>query len=885
LRAPVTASTVRPSASPSFYDGRSVPSAARRRWAWLDWLNGTDPGLMRLQLAVQITVTIGVVIAAEWLFVRGTGALQAQVPANAPQAIAAQLWMLNHALLVIAIMFGAIIAMISGFGVSMFPTARTQLGAILFLPLPLLATLSVALVLHVRLLSLALLVVTLTVGTYCRRFGPLGFNGGVLAFMGSFLGFFIQDYVPIGDFGWLAAEVGIGVAGTLAVHFALFYPRAGAAVRRMQRSYAARARDVASEVADLYETTVRSGKNDDSHQRAERQLQRQLLRLNEAALLVDAQLSNPAAVPAGWSAATLHQRLFDAEVGLTNAARFALAIARRGLPAPVTSVVTDALAGVRTMDFAAVLDAAATIRELLEDHDEERAGLTPDDRIILHRFATSVTDFSLALRAFGQYPESDPADDAADEGFTTQVATFGGWLPGSAFIAGAASQERGGAGLLERVRLAPYARTAIQMGIAISGAIIAGDALSGRRFYWAVIAVFVTFMGANTAGEQIRKSAFRIAGTFVGVLVGSVLAHLIGDRVGWQIAVVLVSLFLGLYLFRINYAFMVIGITVMVSQLYVELDEFSNSLLVLRLEETAIGAGVAIATVLLVLPLHIGRVARVAARQHLVALADLIDRCLDRLADPASGTGSDLELRAASRRVDMAYQALVATVWPLRTPLFGSLADRIAAFLATAVAAKYYARNLLLDASTRCDGLEAKPAAELATARRQLAGSIAAITTALAADGTGGEPGGTGRRAGQYVRSASLFARVADVLPEQGRMSRPQLALRDLELLDGALAEAARWAGVPVTDLDTTGLPDRVSTSQHHRNTGSVPVSELNRQTAKALGRAQRTMPLSEGFRLLAQSTQDRLFEPFVVSVAPTTETTYTFSILVPVQR
>jgi hypothetical protein len=53
------------------------------------------------------------------------------------------------------------------------------------------------------------------------------------------------------------------------------------------------------------------------------------------------------------------------------------------------------------------------------------------------------------------------------------------------------------------------------------------------------------------------------------------------------------------------------------------------------------------------------------------------------------------------------------------------------------------------------------------------------------------------------VRSASLFARVADELPGQPLTSRPHLALRDLQLLDGALAEAARWAGVPVTDLDT----------------------------------------------------------------------------------
>ena len=66
-----------------------------------------------------------------------------------------------------------------------------------------------------------------------------------------------------------------------------------------------------------------------------------------------------------------------------------------------------------------------------------------------------------------------------------------------------------------------------------------------------------------------------------------------------------------------------------------------------------------------------------------------------------------------------------------------------------------------------------------------------------------GAAGARGRRRGHYVRSASLFAHVADILPEQAPTSRPQLALRDLELLDGALAEAARWAGVPVTDLDT----------------------------------------------------------------------------------
>jgi Fusaric acid resistance protein-like len=760
-------------------------------------------------MATEVVLAIGVVLAAEWLFVRATGALQVPIPPKTPPAAAAQLWMLNHALTVIALMLGAILALIGGFGVGMFGTARAQLALILFLPVPMLALLAVGLTVHVRVISLALLAVVLAVGTYCRRFGPPGFMGGMLGFMGAFLGFFIQDYVSLSDFGWLAAEVLIGAAGIIVVHFALFRPRTETAVRRMQRSYAARARSLASEVAELYEATARSGKSE-ATQREERRLQRQLLRLNEVALLIDAQLI-PAAVPTGWSAAALHQRLFDAETALSNVARFALTLARRPLPAPAPALIVAALAGIRDADLTAVFDSAARTRKLAEDRCRE---IGPDDCILLQRFATSVTDLGTALRAFRLDPASLPPDDAlpndtGSEKFQPQVATFGGWLPGSASIAGAASQERGGNGLIERIRLAPYARIAIQMGIAVGGAIIAGDALSGRRFYWAVIAAFITFMGANTAGEQLRKGVFRVAGTVVGVIVGAVLAHLVGDVVWLQIVVIMVSLFLGLYLFRVNYAFMVVGITVMVSQLYVELDEFSNSLLLLRLAETSVGAGVAILTVLLVLPLHVGRVARVAARQQLETLADLADRCLDRLADPASAAGSDLELRAAARRVDVAYQSLAATVRPMRTPLFGRLAERVAGFMATAVAARHYARNLLLDASTRSADLDARAIDELADARGQLADSVGAVTAALAPapaasgghadrdDGDGAPP------ARQYVRSASLFERVADELSDLPLTSRPRLALRDVQLLDGALAEAARWAGVPVTDLDT----------------------------------------------------------------------------------
>ncbi|HEY0932530.1 MAG TPA: hypothetical protein VGD91_02200 [Trebonia sp.] len=241
-------------------DDDPAPAPPRRRAAWLDWLDATDPGQMRLRMASEVVLAIGVVLVAERLFVRGTGALQVAIPPRAPGAVAAQLWMLNHALTVIAMMLGAILALMGGFGLGLFARGRPQLLLILYMPLPMLGLLAVGLSLHVRVLSLALLAVVLAVGTYCRRFGPAGFLGGMLAFTGAFLGFFIQAEVTLADFGWLAAEVAIGAAGLLVVHFAFFRPDPEGARRRMQRSYSARARGLADEVAEMYEATARSGK-------------------------------------------------------------------------------------------------------------------------------------------------------------------------------------------------------------------------------------------------------------------------------------------------------------------------------------------------------------------------------------------------------------------------------------------------------------------------------------------------------------------------------------------------------------------------------------------------------------------------------------------------
>ena len=172
--------------------------------------------------------------------------------------------------------------------------------------------------------------------------------------------------------------------------------------------------------------------------------------------------------------------------------------------------------------------------------------------------------------------------------------------------------------------MAPYVRTAIQLGVAVAVAIALGDVLSGQRFYWAVIGAFVVFQGTSNTEEQVSKAFPGSPGRSWASWSALHYVNLIGMHAAWTIVVILASVLLGLYLQRADYAFLVIGITVMVSQLYEEFGDYSSSLLVQRLEETTIGAAVAAAVVLVVLPLRASRVARVALLSYLTALASLL---------------------------------------------------------------------------------------------------------------------------------------------------------------------------------------------------------------------------------------------------------------------
>jgi Fusaric acid resistance protein-like len=764
----------------------STGTPERIRSRWVDLLVSSDPGFNRLRSAAQSVLTIAVALGAEWIFVHLTGALQIQSSATASVATASKMTAANHDLLAIAMLLGAIVGLIASAGVQ-DAKAKSQAITLLILPIPIISALALGIGIggH-RVAALVVIALVLALGTYLRRFGPRGFLAGQLLFIGYFVGFSLHSAVTIGDLGWLAAEIGVGLGVVVLVRFVLFYPHPGRALERTRRSFDARARHVSSLALELFDT-VRLDP------RRVRRMHRQLIRLNEAALMIDAQLGDPGAVPDGSSGELLHQRLFDVELALTNIARFAETLARLDLPPEQRSAVCLALLDLASGDNNGATAHAGTLIDLLQAADRPPAGEDRTAAVVVHRFAGSVIDLCAAMTEWMALGTIDVEQNT----FQSSVVLLGGWLPGSANVSSIASLE-GGRRWGEGAGLARYSRNAIQIGVAAGVAIVLGDLISPQRYYWAVLAAFIAFMGAHNAGEQIRKALFRVGGTVIGIGVGSLLVSAVGHHTLWSLAIVLISLFLGLYLFRITYAFFAIAITVTVSQLYQQLGEFTNSLLLVRLEETALGAAVAIVVVMLVLPLHTRQVLRVALREHVEAVGRLADHAATRLVGRADGI--DSTLRSDARAVDAAYQAVVATAQPVRRTVWGSADEDTQLALRLAAASRNYSRNLVVD-TERLRSPSVSTQLDIGQADATLHNSIDVVARAL-----------TGAREGTYTRSAALFDQVQrdlDTCPH--RAASTEFTLRDLKLLDGTMAHLAELMGLEITDYDTNCETVRVN--------------------------------------------------------------------------
>jgi uncharacterized membrane protein YccC len=725
----------------------------------IDQLAGADPAFTQLRLASQAVLGMALGLGLAYVFVRATGALQMPDAAGPPAVVRAG----DHALLIVALLVTGIVAITAGLQVT-DATAVGQIQSSLLLPLPLLASMAVGLAIgSYRVASLIWLIVLLAVAVYLRRFGSRGVTVGIVLFNGGFLGVFLHAQIRLADLGRIAVLIGLGVTASLVVRFAFFRPNLIATLARMRRSWEARAnRLLVLSIAVL-------DAPDSPHLRsASRRLARQLVRLNESTLMIDAQLAESVPDSSDFEA----QRLFNADLALSNIARFADALAGqcrdRSLRARARACIAAVLAG----DKDGVDAGAAELRRASRDN----VRMT----VVGLRLAASAQTYMAARRQIRATIEHVGTKVAAP--YTPAVALSSGWLPGSGPVSTEASTTPGRGGSLDRAALQPHTRVAVQATVAGTIAIVVGDIVSGPRLYWAVLVTFLAFTSTANSGEQIRKALFRVTGTAIGIVVGDLLVHLTGGRVWSSLLIVIVSLFFGIYLNRINYTFMAIAITVTVSQIYAQLGELSWHLLLLRLGETAIGVGAVVVTVLFVLPLRPQRVLTTGVLLWFRSLSALVNDALDHMLDK-----SHPPIRADMRAVDAAYAALESTAAPLRQATFGRNSAQLTEIRAVCSAARNYARSF----ANAVDHTHFRHGPPLTAAANQLRNSMAAIDKRIA----------TGEH-GTYTRSAALFEMANRAGPVD--ILLPNLAINDLTLLDGALATLAYALGMTVVDHDTT---------------------------------------------------------------------------------
>ncbi|MGN6332054.1 MAG: FUSC family protein [Motilibacteraceae bacterium] len=723
-----------------------------------DRVLASDPGLGRLRQALAATVALGTALAVEYVFAR-----------------------LSHAGAqgtLVAMMLGAIVAMM-GANALAGPERWGNVKVAVFFPVAIGVGMAVGtLTARNTDVMLSVFVVVMFVAVFIRRFGLPFFFYGFMVWMGYFFASFLRTTPTMLPHLLLAVVIGSAWVLLLSVTVLRTDPRR--VLRATLRSFDGRARRVTSDCADLLGS--RTGRRERA--RLERRLLACQAGLAEAALMAEGWSDDEGALPPGWSGPALRRHLLETQQAVERMAAASTGLV--GADERVRAAAGELMELLARRDDVAASRAAEALAAAVPGVED------PEAAWHLRHLSAGAVEF-LALEA-----EVDgPPEVAGTDDFAPTTGLFFGNLPGSPAVAREVPAR--GARWNPLTTLDMTTRQAVQVALAGALSIVLGRWLDPSRYYWAVIAAFVMFTGTATRSESFLKGVNRVLGTLAGLVAAIAFAHVTVGHTGWIVAVILLSVFFGFYLIRISYAYMIFFITIMIGQLYTVLHTFTDGLLVLRLEETAVGAVAGIAVALLVAPLSTRDTARTAERALLESLAEL----LDGVADTVAGHGEPRDLDALSRGLDDRARRLELVSRPLTRPLvWGNQSQqtrhRLGLYLSTAV----YARGLVV-AVRRAHGTVSTAVPDTA---RALAAACAGLVEATApSGGTGQVPDLRERRTGEdgsdRVRHEGR-GEVADQLavaesslfrtgPGAGTGPEGDDALRALLHLQAALAELA----------------------------------------------------------------------------------------------
>ncbi len=534
-----------------------------------------------------------------------------------------------------AVLVGAIVAMLVSTLVSE-PSRTATLGTMAGVPLAASVGVTLGVVTSTRhVLGLVTFVVVSFAAVWVRRFGVRWFTYGFLAWQGFFFALFLHP--PLGALPFLLGAVVVASVWVTLLLLTVLRGNPRVRLRRTVEALRARARAGIAAMLDVLEDPDAVG--------PQRRLRTQLVQLSEIALLMDGQLADPRAVPAGLRRGQVRRWAVDIEIAMDEAAAAVVDLARHKDELP-PGQLDDIRRLLQVLGWGAGDRARHWVRILEQQPAPQVPGLrrltwaAADLLQLVEQWDAGRLDDQGAARSGSDPLDTADAADAADAGdagrdddadFEPVVTLFAGNLPGSAAVASDMVEESRGQGRWPFARLELTTRQAVQAALAAALAIIVGEVISAQRYYWAVIAAFIAFTGASNAGETIRRSFARVAGTMAG-LVGAIgLAHVTTGHPTVAVTALFACIFLAFYVQRLSYAAMIFFITLLLGQMYTLLNTFTDAVLVLRLEETAAGAAIGVAVSILVLPTGTRATARAARSGFLLQLADLLEGCADHL--------------------------------------------------------------------------------------------------------------------------------------------------------------------------------------------------------------------------------------------------------------
>ncbi|WP_037968810.1 FUSC family protein [Streptomyces sp. SS] len=210
-------------------------------------------------------------------------------------------------------------------------------------------------------------------------------------------------------------------------------------------------------------------------------------------------------------------------------------------------------------------------------------------------------------------------------------------------------------------------RQAVQATAACAIALAAGQLISHERWYWAVGTAWWIFVNTASRGETLVRGFRRVLGTVAGIAAGLLIAVPLGGAAGPTALLVAVCVFGIFYTAPLSYSWMMFFVTVMAGLLYGLLGVLHPGLLLLRFQETAVGAiGAAIGVALLPVTTHAATnawIERAVTCVHTCTTAAARRLAGDPAADPARHA-QELELLLG--RVRLSLAPLVHPLSPLR---------------------------------------------------------------------------------------------------------------------------------------------------------------------------------------------------------------------------